>query len=206
MIKKVFVTKIVEEEREVFTFDELSEEVQEKLIEKYREEDDNFDFNYTLTEEIIPSFKLIAEHCNMNIDYSYGIYDNYTRLTTTDDIEELKGVRAFAYVWNNYIEPNFRGKYLKYVNGKAYYSKCTKTWECPFTGICFDDVLYEAFLNFKENFILENTVDDFIEILENEMSELVSKEANYYTSEVYIIDKLKDDNYYFADGEIADLA
>ena len=100
MIKKVLVTKIVEEEREVFTFDELSKEVQQKLIEKYREKRDEFDFSFEL-EEMIDSFKAIAEHCDFTYNYEYNVWGGqYTRLTTNAEIDDLIGVRAYAYVWN----------------------------------------------------------------------------------------------------------
>lgn len=203
MIKKVLTTKIVEEEHEVFTFGELAMDVQETLIEHYRETNDLFDV--VLLDEIIESFKAVAEHCNMHIDYCYDGYSNNTTLTTIDEIEGLSGVRAFAFVWNHYIEPNLSGKFLTYRNDKAYYSKCTKTWDCPFTGLCYDDVLYEAFNQFKDKFTLTSTVENFIDILENEMNKIVAKEAEYYSSDEYIIDELSRDNYYFANGELAEV-
>lgn len=73
MIKKVLVTKIVEEEREVFNFDELSNEVQKKLIEKYREERTDYDY-YSELEEMIDSFKAIARHCDFEFEYDYNIW------------------------------------------------------------------------------------------------------------------------------------
>lgn len=203
MIKKVFVTKIVEEEHEVFTFDELSKGVQEKLIEKYREERDESDFSLEL-EEMIDSFKAIAEHCGFTYNYAYDVWrGQYTRLTTNAEIDELIGVRAYAYVWNNYIEPNLKSKFLGYRNDKFYYSKLTKEMEYPFTGTCFDYALFEAFNRFKDNFTLNSNVDDFISILEDVMNQTVQSQLDFIDSDEYIIDRL--DDYYFADGEIADV-
>lgn len=130
----------------------------------------------------------------------------YTRLTTSEEVDELIGNRAYAYVWNNYIEPNLKGKYLGHRNGKFYYSNLTKVMEYPFTGICFDYALFEAFSRFKNNFTLNSTVNDFISILEDVMNKVVQDELDFLDSDEYIIDRLSGDDYYFADGEIADLA
>lgn len=205
MIKKVLVTKVVEEEREVFSFNELSKEVQEKLIKKYREEQSESDIYFEL-EEVINSFKAIAIHCGFTFECEYNVGYQYTKLTTSEEVDELIGVRAYAYVWNNYIEPNLIGKFLKFIDDEVYYSKITKVMKYPFTGVCFDYVLFEAFNRFKDSFTLNSTVGDFISILEDVMNKTVDSEIDSKTSDEYIADCLSADNYYFADGEIANLA
>ena len=205
MIKKVLVTKVVEEEREVFSFNELSKEVQEKLIKKYREEQSESDIYFEL-EEVINSFKAIAIHCGFTFEYEYNVGYQYTKLTTSEEVDELIGVRAYAYVLNNYIEPNLIGKFLKFIDDEVYYSKITKVMKYPFTGVCFDYALFEAFNRFKDSFTLNSTVGDFIYILENVMNKTIDSEIDSKTSDEYIADCLSADNYYFADGEIANLA
>ena len=129
--------------------------------------------------EDMQSLKAIAEHIGVtyelnnngdsyiNIDFYYG--------NKPDDEMNLSGRRAIAYIYNNYISPNLKGKYYsttgKYIDNKYEYkytySKCTKEFNCLFTGTSKDYNLYDTWKEFIEKMRTNPNlkVSDFIEML-----------------------------------------
>lgn len=143
---------------EVYNFNELSDEAKEKAIEAHR-----FDFCDTWSWENWESIQAIAKACSLEImrdnyndtgfqRFHLGNIDNYL------DINMLGGVRAMSYIYNNWIMPNMKGKYYSALVSrnerelvyKKRYSKCTRVFECPFTGYGLDDCLFEAYNEFCE--------------------------------------------------------
>ena len=124
------------------------------------------------------SLKAIAKHVGVTYELNNnGVYININFYygNKTDEEMELSGRRAIAYVWNNYIETALTGKYYsttgKYIDNKYEYkytySKCTKEFNCPFTGTYKDYNLYYTWKEFIEKMRTNPNlkVSDFIEML-----------------------------------------
>ena len=84
-------------------------------------------------------------------DWQYGGCYKYVRfhMTCEDEVAELEGFRLAKYIWNNYKNYIYEGKYYskgKYVDGKYQYvsrrSKINLEKSCPLTGYYLDyDIL-----------------------------------------------------------------
>lgn len=216
----VKVWKQVVEKHEVMRFEELSEDVQEKLIEKKQEKNTNDTFFWDFFDaEIKESWEAIADLLSAKLDYSYDTCSySYTKLKRYDDGEyELQDSRAMAYIWNNWIEPALKGKYIGDLTKNnphkftPYYSKITKHLDCCFTGICYDNALVDAWEEWKSEFRRlygwsHMDVEDFVKILQDKMTDYVIKEAEYRESKEYAKEELEDEDvWYFENGEIADV-
>ena len=159
----------------VYTISELDETAREKAREWYR------------TSGIIPfwqeenreSVEAIADAMNCSVSYdSYDGIDYTVRFSPNIDESamELSGIRAWKYVWNNFIEPNLQGKSVvgAVCNGRLHYnsvggdrtvlyhSKATLEFSCPFTGYYMDDALWITWNKHKADFAGGYTVKDFI--------------------------------------------
>ena len=214
MKKNVYVTKRVIEEREVFTFEDLPEEVKDKLIKEERSCEDDWFWDF-FDDEIKFSWKAIADVFNAKLDYEYSLCGNsYTKLKTNleEEVLSLEDNRAMAYIWNNWIEPNLKGRYYS-MSHKERRSNIKMEFDCPFTGVYCDNVLWDAW----EEWIKEYRrcakkgsyvdVDDFIHILEGAMTKVVTDEAEYKVSDEYISEEIASrEDFYFEDGEIAEIA
>ena len=110
----------------LYTFNELSDEAKEKAIENYRYSD----FEFAWQREMIDTINAIAE--NMNCKAEWHSYDGITYNVSfysheTEDIENLSGKRAWAYIWNNYLYPN--REYKTYWKDKIIHCDGRKNWK-----------------------------------------------------------------------------
>ena len=162
----------------IYNFEELSEKAKKTAIENVRNERTTDQIPWA--EENTNSIKAIAEA--MNCDYDIDSYNHVSMCFNNEYAEEilaLEGKRAYAYIWNNFIEPNIKSKYICgcKINGKlhykcvskdsiSYYSKVTKEFNCPFTGYCADMILWDAWESFKKDFTKDTNVVNFISEVE----------------------------------------
>ena len=119
----------------------------------------------------------------------------------------LRGRRAIAYIYNNWIKPNMNGKYYatpgKWINGVYTYththSKCTFEFSCPFTGYCMDDCLIIAYKKFCECVRINPLFDigDFVDIISECMSECLQNDYDYSISDEYVAELLASNSYEF---------
>jgi hypothetical protein len=133
------------QEISIYKFSELPEDTQEKVIEHFREGDQNF-----WSKENEETLKAFEEFFPVKIkDWEYGVrnYINFT-LTCDETIEPLTGVRLLKYILNNYGTRLFKPKYLKHVKGKARYSRINKDTCCVLTGYCIDDDTLQPIYDF----------------------------------------------------------
>ena len=96
-------------EIQLFKFSELSEDAQKKAIDHFRESDNDFWF----IEEANETFKKFADLFSIKwreIDYEQPYRNNYS-INLSDDIKGLSGIRLMKYIWNNYKNDLFKGKY-----------------------------------------------------------------------------------------------
>jgi len=90
-----------------------------------------------------------------------------------EDIENLTGIRLMKYIYNNYYDNLFKGKYyskVKYVNGtytyKHRYSKIVKDNCCVLTGYSMDyDILQPIYdyLKKPDNRTFKELLDDCLQ-------------------------------------------
>ena len=199
----------------LYKFDELSAEAQQKVIKKFL----NSDRDYFWGDDNKKTLEKFAEVFPIKIrDWSYGGRGEgvYFEFTCDDNIEELKGQRLATYIWNNYRSELFKGKYYGDANvkhcikhkriktkdykngnfGNAYYSAITLDNSCPLTGYCMDDSILEPIysfldkptdINFKE--LLDKCFDAWVESCNNDV--------DYQNTEEFAREEIenKNDNY-----------
>jgi len=177
----------------VYQFSELGEPAKQKAIEWYRDGNE-----YIHSGEVLDTIKkglaqFGATLKNYSIDWdnincSYFAID----LETTDEIEELEGVRLWKYLHNN--------------NMLAYWNKYHKktqnllAGDCPFTGICFD----EDFLDNIRKFVKKPDSTTFKELLTDAVYNTINagcKDWDYINSDEGIEESIIANEYEFkADG------
>lgn len=191
----------------VYTFDELSNEAKENAINHWRDSDHEFVWTW----DTINSIKAIAKAMNCVSDwYSYdGVtYDVSFCSHETEDIENLSGKRAWAYIWNNYLFPT--RKYKTYWKDRMIHCDGTKNWkrtskisygwdDCPFTGYCADCCFIEAWREWKKRFNKYSTVGDFIELVAEKLGEEWTNDNEYQMSDEYISEVLTINDYEFTE-------
>ena len=116
----------------LYTFNELSDKAKETAIEEWR----NKGYPFAWQDEIINTIKHIAKALNCNYDwYSYDGIRYDVKLMSTDFCEtDLSGVRAWAYIVNNFITPNAKARiYYKdrgiYCDGRKNWKRKSKIWK-----------------------------------------------------------------------------
>lgn len=194
----------------VYTFDELSDEAKEKAINDWR----CSGFEFAWTYDTINSIKAIADAMNCKAEwYSYdGItYDVSFYSHETEDIENLSGKRAYAYIWNNYLFPS--RKYKTYWKDRVIHCDGRKNWkriskisygwdDCPFTGYCADCCFIEAWREWKRSFNKYSTVGDFINTVAGKLGKEWTNDNEYQMTDEYISEILSINDYEFTeDGD-----
>ena len=191
----------------VYKFDELPEHVKEKAIDNFRNDleiDDS---------DMINSIETIAKAMNCKAEiYTYDGIKYYVDFISNDDIEELKGKRAYSYIVNNYLLPNEKPKiYYKdkiiYCDGRENKRRSSKISfdleNCPFTGYIGDYCFIESWRKYKSKFTNESTVGEFIELVSERLATELTSECEYYFSDENIIELFEINNYDFLeDGTI----
>ena len=198
--------------KRIYTFDELSDVAKERAIDTHR-----YDFVDGWCAENWESVKAIANACNLDIitnNYSDTGFANFEleNVNNYNDIIVLRGRRAIAYIYNNWINPNMKGKYYatpgKWING-AYtythtYSKCTFEFSCPFTGYYIDDCLIDAYKKFCECVRINplSGIGDFIDIISECVSECLQNDYNCSISDEYVAELLTANSYEFLENGV----
>ena len=196
----------------IYNFEELNVEAKKKAIENVRDKYTN-DQN-PWAEENVNSIRAITEA--MDCDYEIDDYNHVSLYFDSEYAEEvlsLEGNRAYAYIWNNFIEPNIKPKYICgcKIDGKfhyggvgkgsvSYYSKVTKEFNCPFTGYCADMLLWDAWESFKKDFTKYTNVVNFISEVEYTIGRFLDDEDNYYYSDDYIKDVIEAEEIEFTEN------
>ncbi len=192
----------------LYTFDELSDEAKEKAIDQYRE--NQREDIPCFSDEMLDSLKGLFEHCSgVELkDYSLGEYNSWIKVSFSEDVDEMSGKRAFAWLENNlltYIRipetslkvKNSRKECLKY--GKGYRAGEIKS--CPFTGVCYDeDFLQGLISDIKDGSDLKTAFEG----LATTYQKMFSDELEYMQSEEYIKETFDTNGYEFLEnGEMA---
>lgn len=191
----------------------MSEEAQEKAIEKWRE-DTIRNGDYHWLDEIIDSMKGLFEAIDgvrlidWNIDSENR--NNYIRFAFySDDVVNLSGPRAQAWLENNLLyklreHRVFQNRIYRYDhdgNKPHTYERHGQRKTAPFTGYCAD----EDFLKCLEDAIKSGeTVCDALKGIGEKARELFAQEIEGQLSEEYIKDTILANDYEFTeDGRMA---
>ena len=198
----------------VYKFDELSETAKRYARNTYRE---NACEDY---DDYVLSIKAIGQVLGMRPDWEISLcshsYVEFKR-NLDEEIEELTGVRALKWVWNNWIEKTLRGKVIGKLfpceeskehpaglDYKRYHSKATLVYDCPFTGFYMDMALWGAYRKMQKNVKSgkENTVGDFLEELEYRLCKDWLSEIEYRDSDEYIDEVMEANDYEFYENGV----
>lgn len=186
--------------KNVYTFNELSDEAKEKAISNYR--DSNTEIFWV--DETLESLKGLFENCNgiKLKDYSLGECNSWIRVDfTNEEVENVSGKRALAWIENNLLcniripvnslaVNGTRRKLAQY--GRYYRAGMIKP--CPFTGYCADDDFLDSLLkDIKEGSDLKTAFEG----LASEYQKIINNEIEYQNSEEYITEHLEVNEYEF---------
>ena len=190
----------------IYEFSELDSETQQKIINRFRENED-FSWIWYDVEKTLEEFCNIFPLTWSQLD-PFDTYRSSWSVHLDETVEELTGQRLAKYIWNNYKDKLYRGKYYstsgQYDDSGKYhykyrYSKIQLENCCVLTGICYDDSLLSPIYDFlqdpKENINLNTLLNDCMcsllsdvagEIEGNQTAEAITEniEANNY--EFYI--------------------
>jgi hypothetical protein len=189
---------------ELFKFNELSEDAQQVAIENYRSGDNHCGD----VGEVIDSAKAAIELFSLKTSRRYS---DVSTCHIDDDILELKGVRAYKYLINNYGYKLFKPKYLKcydehiflpqfickqksYKNGNKstfVYSKMNKNSGCVLTGVCYDDDILSPVYDFLAKPCQHTTIQDIFEQIGEAIAKTFNDYEEWVNSDEYISELLE---------------
>ena len=174
----------------IYSFEELSDEAKERVYEHFRNEM-GIPF---WGEEYKDTMETIAQTMGWGASfYSYdGIRYSVEFCIGDEDIEELSGPRAMAYIENNYIDAAKKPK--KYWLGGIIHCDGRKNWtrksrikyeidNCPFTGFIADYCFCEAWAEWKKNIGKNLTVQDFADMVADRLGKEWTVDNEYQISD-----------------------
>lgn len=199
----------------LYKFNELSKDAKEKAINDWRNSD-----NYFYFQEIEESVKSVIELFNLKTGRTL---DDIRTSHIDDCILELKGVRLYKYLINNYSNDLFKPKYIKLINGiktgkqfifkvhkdhkgepyTQIYSKNFVSDCCTLTGICYDNDILQPVYDFLKKPESNTTFEDLIKDIENAISKCYRDTEEWINSDEYIIETIEANEYEFTqDGKL----
>lgn len=189
----------------LYSFDELSEQAQQRALADYTS-----DMEYFWTDEWFETIKKGLEFFGWRLkDWSIalGPYPDRGEFTSIENennplsswednpIEELSGVRLWKYLMNNYSE--YYCKYQKKMRN-------TFDWNCPFTGYCGDETFLDPVRRFLKNPSNATTFRDLMEDCVQNAINGLHQDCEYQESVEAFKDTCDANDYYFTeDGELS---
>ena len=197
----------------VYQFNELTETAKQKAIQWYRNGNDDADF---FTGEIVASIKAVAELFNLKFGREYS---DIRTSHIDDNILQLKGVRLYKWLVNNYSsqwtdanyiskhkDGSFKNSYFEYKYDCIKYRKSrisgTNNLEnCPLTGVCYDMDIMQPVIDFIKKPDLSTTFEDLTQSIESAISKTFKNNEDWINSDEYITEQIQSNEYEFtADG------
>ncbi len=192
--------RTIVEEKTVYQFKELPEDVQEKIVSTWRDHDEYFwgDEN----ENALDAFKKTFPVTIGQWEYGYRNYINHTE-NVEPEISALRGIRLYKYIVNNFGNDLHTNKVYYGKNHKKRVSRISYYDDCPLTGYCIDEDILEPIKNFLKNPDNQTSLNDILsDCLE---SWLIACKNDYesWLSEEVIIEDIEANKYEFTiDGKI----
>jgi hypothetical protein len=182
----------------VYKFEELPEEIQEKLVAK-QVENNQTDAEIPWSYEIFDSLKeLFNKCCKVKlVDWDLGLCNrnNHIKIEFNEEsTKELTSARALGWLENNLLN-NLRitrSRYLAkrkdyFSYGSSYRVGCIKPG--PLTGICYDENYLDDLIEGVKNGL---TLYEAFKSLADTYEKLLQQEYDAYTSEEYAREVLLD--------------
>lgn len=160
--------------------------------------------------EIFDSLKAVCKAADVSLrDWSLGAYNRGNHIDVSfpgqeqDEVGELSGKRAFAWIENNLFGPlripwtgKRRAELRKY--GSDYYAGKVKP--CPLTGVCFDEDYLDAL---RKSIRQGDTLKEAFEGLADVYANLLKAEIESASTEEYFIEHAEANEMQFTeDGEL----
>ena len=182
-------------ETKLYTIEELSDEAKQNAFKNYTPITDY------ISSEAYETYKAFEAVFNVK-ERNGSIVIN-----VRDEVQELSGVRLQTYIWNNFKDSLFKGKYYRvnanypikhkrvtsktFDNGNthnAYRSAITLESCCPLTGVCYDEAIlapiYQCLTgNFKHDYY--QLISECFQSLEQYVEESIDScyTIEYFTEE-----------------------
>lgn len=201
----------------VYKFNELSKQAKENAIGNYRNRGYDYQHYY---DEITESVKAL---CNL-FNLKTGRQWSDLRLSHIDDnIIELKGVRLYKYLVNNYYNDLFTPKYIKAIDrelkckqfvcevrkdykGEKYtqlFSKQFRTNSCVLTGVCYDDDILHPIYDFLKKPDKDTTFESLFNDVAHAISKCYDNTEEWVNSDEFIKDEIEANELEFTkDGKL----
>jgi len=182
-------------EIKIYSFDELSTTAKKAAISNELERMDH-QFIYDEAYSTVKAFNDVfgtKEGRNSWLSVDLNSFE--------DNVLNLQGFRLQKYIWNNYKNQLFKGKYYSlwsqkeksykhYKEGypvlKSRRSKLIKDKSCVLTGMCYDDDMLSPIYEFLEKRDFANFTINFEELINecfNNISKTIENEKEYRESE-----------------------
>ena len=217
--KKIIITPVVQtitvgyKAEPVYTFDELPENVQRRVVddEINRRQEDGVN-NLQWLDENWDSFEKVAEILNIETEWEADEYGASISILEENNNEYIHvcyitGLRAYKYIVNKLLPEFRRGKYysLGYNKGKYCYpwrhSKCQFNYDGD--GCYLDLIVNEVWQGMKRSIVKKNlSVMDYIQAVVDEYTDEIGQDIIYFFSRKGVQEELSwRDDYWTKDGQ-----
>ena len=187
----------------LYSYDELSDKAKDVARDWFLS-DSHDDFS-----EAIDSLHAFEKVFPIKVkDWNYGWGGQWVSFSFlgNDDIVTLCGWRLATYIWNNYRNDIYKGKYfstkMSWIDGKCHYkyrhSKIIlESGSCPFTGTCYDEDLLDPLWKFLESPSNSMCFSDLMHDCLYSWIKSIDNEADSHTEEEYIAETCEANDYNF---------
>jgi len=205
----------------VYQFNELTEQAKETAINWYRNSNDD---GYLYADEIIESVKAVCELFNLKTGREWS---DIRTSHIDDSIMELKGIRLYKYIVNNYWSSLYKRKFLgsigdnkviKHRMSKPHFYDMSKGARvnssnfiysnirfdncCTLTGVCYDMDILQPVYDFLEKPNTSTTFEDLMNEIESAISKTFQQNEDWVNSDEYITEQIESNEYDFTkDGK-----
>lgn len=204
----------------VYQFSELDNTAKEKAISQFRNNGIDTDYIYDDAHESVKAF-----HELFNTKEGNRSWLECNTNSIDDNVLQLTGLRLQKYIWNNYGQSLYKGKFYNYKNntpnklvhkriksiyytnsnswGNYYYSAITKDNSCVLTGVCYDNSLLHPIYDFLENYNAKKdyySYMDFETLMNDCFTELekdIENEVEAQNEDSAIIETIEGNDYEF---------
>jgi len=189
-------------EKDVYTFDELDESIQEQVAY-----DHICNSGYDCLEEYKDTLKDFEHLFGIKVDWSIGTYGgaNYSwvRRFSYDNAEEITDANRFARWMTNNIMPSLKKKKIFYWKNKSRKSRCLSHDYLELCGMYTDSGLIqpiEECVSYKHGYTFESLVDECLDrFFSNWLKDMEYEETTEYFREIADAN----DYEFYADGTMA---
>lgn len=204
----------------VYQFSELSEQAKENAIEQFRNSER---YNQHYFDEVTESVKAVCELFNLKTGRQWS---DIRTSHIDDNILELKGIRLYKYIVNNYWSSLYKRKFLgcigdnriiKHRMSKTHfydmskgarvnssnfiYSNVQFDNSCTLTGVCYDMDILQPVYDFLKRPNLSTTFEELMNEIESAINKTFNNTEDWLNSDEFIQDEIESNEYEFkADG------